>query len=188
MRSRYTIHAIVKYKIDLHSTNTQINKQYLQRIEYLYFISKIIIFRRAKDFVARKRFSIEYYYFYENHQTMWSIREFKKLRREVQRKRHIKIELCVGFSVLRLFQVVHDEQNRRNTLPFAWHEWWMNEWMRVRVVVRTLKMKISRHRVADCVKNLHQKACRTCSTNFSSFNHFVEVSWSLPTSYLRHGL
>ena len=47
MRSRYTIHAIVKYKIDLPSTNTQINKQYLQRLEYLYFISKIIIFGRA---------------------------------------------------------------------------------------------------------------------------------------------
>ena len=71
MRSRYTIHAIVKYKIDLHSTNTQINKQYLQRIEYLYFISKIIILGRAKDFVARsKRSSIEYNYCYENHQTM----------------------------------------------------------------------------------------------------------------------
>ena len=71
MRSRYTIHGIVKYKIDLHSTNTQINKQYLQRIEYLYFISKIMIFGRAKDFVARsKRFSIEYNYCYENHQTM----------------------------------------------------------------------------------------------------------------------
>ena len=31
----------------------------------------------------------------------------------------------------------------------------------VRVVVRTSNMKISRHRLADYVKTMHQKACRT---------------------------
>ena len=36
--------------------------------------------------------------------------------------------------------------------------------LRARVVVRTLNMKISRRRLADFVKTLHQKACRTCST------------------------
>ena len=35
------------------------------------------------------------------------IREFKKLRRLLQRKRDIKIELCVTVSVSRLVQVGH---------------------------------------------------------------------------------
>jgi len=33
--------------------------------------------------------------------------------------------------------------------------------LQVRVVVRTSNMKISRRRLADCVKKLNQKACRT---------------------------
>ena len=36
--------------------------------------------------------------------------------------------------------------------------------LRARVVVRTSNMKISRRRLADYDKTLHQKACRTCST------------------------
>ena len=36
--------------------------------------------------------------------------------------------------------------------------------LRARVVVRTSNMKISRRHLADYVKKLHQKACRTCST------------------------
>ena len=36
--------------------------------------------------------------------------------------------------------------------------------LRARVVVRTSNMKISRRRLADNVKTLQQKACRTCST------------------------
>ena len=51
------------------------------------------------------------------------IREFKKLRRQLQRKRHIKIELCVKLSLLRLFRVDHVVQNRRTALSLAWHEW-----------------------------------------------------------------
>ena len=50
-------------------------------------------------------------------------REVKKLRRLLQRKRHIKIELCVKLSVLRWFQFGHDVQKRRRALSFAWHEW-----------------------------------------------------------------
>ena len=50
-------------------------------------------------------------------------REFKKLRRQLQRKRHIKIELCVNLSLLRLFHVHHDVQNRRTALSLAWYEW-----------------------------------------------------------------
>ena len=47
------------------------------------------------------------------------IREFKKPRRLLKRKRHFKIELCVGLSVLRLFHVGHDVQNRRSTLSLV---------------------------------------------------------------------
>ena len=36
--------------------------------------------------------------------------------------------------------------------------------LRARVVVNTSNVKISRCRLADYVKTLHQKACRTCST------------------------
>ena len=47
-------------------------------------------------------------------------REFKKLRRQLQRKRHNKIELCVKLSLLRLFHVDHFVQNRRTALSLAW--------------------------------------------------------------------
>ena len=50
------------------------------------------------------------------------IREFKKLRRQLQRKPHIKIELCVKLSLLRLFYVDHVVQNRRTALSLAWYE------------------------------------------------------------------
>ena len=50
-------------------------------------------------------------------------REFKKLRRQLQRKRHIKTELCVNLSLLRLFHVDHVVQNRRTALSLAWYEW-----------------------------------------------------------------
>ena len=50
-------------------------------------------------------------------------REFKKLRRQLQRKRHNKIELCVKLSLLRLFHVDHIVQSRRTALSLAWYEW-----------------------------------------------------------------
>ena len=50
-------------------------------------------------------------------------RELKKLRRQLQGKRLIKIELCVKLSLLRLFQVDHVVQNRRSALSLAWYEW-----------------------------------------------------------------
>ena len=46
-------------------------------------------------------------------------REFKKLRRQLQGKRHIKIELCVKLSLLRLFHVDHVVQNRRSALSLV---------------------------------------------------------------------
>ena len=51
------------------------------------------------------------------------IREFKKLRLQLKGKRHIKIELCVKFSLLRLFRVDQVVQNRRSALSLASHEW-----------------------------------------------------------------
>ena len=50
-------------------------------------------------------------------------KEFKKLRRELQRKRQVTIELCVRLSVLRLFHLGHVVQNRPSALLVAWHEW-----------------------------------------------------------------
>ena len=56
-------------------------------------------------------------------QVIQVIREFKKLRRQLQRKRRIKIELCVKLSLLRLFRVDHVLQNWRTALSLPWHEW-----------------------------------------------------------------
>ena len=50
--------------------------------------------------------------------------------------------------------------------------------LRASVVVLTSNMKISRRRLADYLKNLHQKACCTCSTIMSphSTNQIID-SW-----------
>ena len=54
---------------------------------------------------------------------IYEIRKFnKKLRRQLQRKRRIKIELCVKLSLLRLFHVYHVVQNTRIALSLAWYE------------------------------------------------------------------
>ena len=50
-------------------------------------------------------------------------REFKKLRRQLKRKRHIEIEFCVKLSLLRLFHVDHVVKDRRTALSLAWYEW-----------------------------------------------------------------
>ena len=92
------------------------------------------------------------------------IREFKKLRRQLQGKRHIKIELCVKLSLLLLFHVYHLVQNRWSALSLAWHLKKKDLRLRAPVVVRTSNMKISRRRLADYAKSLHQKASHTCST------------------------
>ena len=49
-------------------------------------------------------------------------RDFKKLRRQLQRKHHIKIELCVKLSLLRLFHVDRVVLNMRIALLLAWYE------------------------------------------------------------------
>ena len=52
-----------------------------------------------------------------------NFREFSKLRRLLQRKRHIETELCVKLSVLRLFHVGHVVQSKQSSLSLAWQEW-----------------------------------------------------------------
>ena len=48
-----------------------------------------------------------------------NIRELKKLRRQLQGQRLIKIELCFKLSLLRLFHVDHVVQNRGSALSLA---------------------------------------------------------------------
>ena len=98
-----------------------------------------------------------------------TIREFKKLRRQLQRKRHIKIELCVKLSLLRLFHVDYVVQNRRTALSLAWYEWFSckgKEW-KIYCCEFALSSEPQIWNFTSSfhyVKTLHQKACRTCST------------------------
>ena len=55
--------------------------------------------------------------------SLTTIRDLKKLRRQLQGQRLIKIELCVKLSLLRLFHVDDVVQNTRSALSLAWHKW-----------------------------------------------------------------
>ena len=93
-------------------------------------------------------------------------REFKKLQRQLQGKRHIKIELCVKLSLLRLFHVDHVIQNRRSALSLVWHVWFSckgEEW-KIYCCELQLSSEPQIWKFHVVVKTLHQKACRTCST------------------------
>ena len=75
------------------------------------------------------------------------------------------MELCIRMSVLGLFHVV---QNRQSTvfaclarMVFMQRQIMKNLLLQAHVVVRTSKMKISCCRLADFVKNFHQKAYTT---------------------------
>ena len=124
-------------------------------------------------------------------------RKFKKLRRLPRQNRRNQIQLCVKISVLRLFHVGYVVQNRWSALSLARHEWFScreQEWLkdllvRARVVVRTSNTKISLRHFADYVKNLQQKACRTCSTIIflHSTNKIIDF-WCCRYSYRHHFL
>ena len=89
-----------------------------------------------------------------------------KLRRQLRRKRHIKIELCVKLSPLRLFHVGHVVPNSRSALSLAWHEWFSykgEEW-KINCCELVLSSEPQIWTLEDYVKTLHQEACRTCST------------------------
>ena len=80
--------------------------------------------------------------------------EFTKLRRQLQRKRHIKIEFCVKSCAI--IPCWSRCTRRRSALSLAWHEWFY-------CCELALSSEISRRRLVDYVKTLHQKACCTCN-------------------------
>ena len=87
-----------------------------------------------------------------------SNREFKKLRRLLQRKRHFKIALCVRLSALRLFNrlVTLYKMGELHLLLLGtknFHAKAKDLLLRACVVVRTSKMKFSRRCLADNDKN-----------------------------------
>ena len=119
-------------------------------------------------------------------------REFKKLRRQVQGKRHNKIELCAKLSLLRLFHVDHVVQNRRSALSLAWHEWFHNERFttassRCR---HNLKYENFTSSFARLPQNIAPKSVLHVQHDYlSSFNQsnhwFVALSLTLPSSNLK---
>jgi len=92
-----------KNKLNLHICGIHLLNPYKTVVSHL----KSISINSARDFWSKNCMN----------------REFKKLRRQLQRKRHIKIELCVTLSLLRLSRVDHVVQNRWTALSLAWHEW-----------------------------------------------------------------
>ena len=119
-------------------------------------------------------------------------REFKKLRRQVQGKRHIEIKLCAKLSLLRLFHVDHVVQNRRSALSLAWHEWFHNE----RVTTASsrcrhnLKYENFTSSFARLRQNIAPKSVLHVQHDYlSSFNQsnqwFVGSSLTLPSSNLK---
>ena len=48
-------------------------------------------------------------------------REFKKLRRQLQRNLHNKVDLCVKLGLLQIFHVGRIVKNRRSVISLAWH-------------------------------------------------------------------
>ena len=98
-----------------------------------------------------------------------SLRQLKQ-RRQRQRKRHIKIELCVRLSALRLLHVVHvykiDEVCFHLIGTNGFHVKAENERFTAAgsCCRQKLKYENSRRHLADYVKKLHQKACHKCST------------------------
>ena len=123
--------------------------------------------------------------------------EFKKVRRLLQRKRYIKIELCL--SVGRFLHVGHVVRNRRSLLSLAWHEWSVSckggEWKIYRCgLALSSEPQIGNWNFTLSFGRLRQKIAtkrvpQVQQDYFSSFNQsnhwFVALSWSLRSSFLR---
>ena len=127
----------------------------------------------------------------------------KKLRRLLQLKRHLKIELCVRLSVLRWFHVGQVAQNSRSSLSPAWHEWfscqgreWKDYWCWLKHENFTSSFGRLRQKIAPTYK---KKSC-TCGTilkiaphvqhdyfsSCSESNHwFLALSLLFPSSFLK---
>ena len=126
------------------------------------------------------------------------IREFKKLRRLLQRKRHVNIELFVRLSAFTIIPCLSRYRKQvkctsvclvRMVFKFTWGQRMKNLLLRACVVVRTSNMKISRRPLADYVKTMHKKACRTCSTIIfpHSANQIIDL-WRCRGRCCRHFL
>ena len=87
-----------------------------------HIIRHVMNLEAVNTYEGKRMFNTTIYVFPRAHGNEFSNREFKKLRRQLQRKRHIKIELCVKLSLLRLFHVDHVVQNTRIALSLAWYE------------------------------------------------------------------
>ena len=93
-------------------------------------------------------------------------REFKKLRRLLQRKRHIKMEMFYDYSMF----VTLQETGEVHFCLFGTNGFYVkaeNEKLSLRacVMARTSNMKTSCRALADQLRHrLHKKTCRTCST------------------------
>ena len=124
-----------------------------------------------------------------------TIREFTKLRRQLQCKRHIKIDLCVKSSLLRLFHVGRVVQNRRSALSLAKHEWFSSKGREWKIYCCELALSSEPQLWKfPVVGRLHQKIAPKSVPHvqhdyFSSFNQlnhwFVALSLTLPSSSLK---
>ena len=87
-----------------------------------HIIRHVMNLEAVNTYEGKRMVNTTIYVFPRVHGNEFSNREFKKLRRQLQRKRHIEIELCVKLSLLRLFHVDHVVQNTRIALSLAWYE------------------------------------------------------------------
>ena len=118
--------------------------------------------------------------------------EFTKLRRRLQRKRHIKIEFCVKLSLMRLFHVSRVVQNRRSALSLAWHEWFSSkgrEW-KISAASSRCRQNIKYENFTSSGQNITPKSVPDVQNdNFFSFNQsnhwFVSLSLTLPSSNVK---
>ena len=96
-----------------------------------------------------------------------NLKEFKKLRQLLQRKRHFNMEFCVGLNVLRLSHVSHVVQNRRSAFRLAWRKWFSRKGKNESFTVagsrcrQNLKNENFTSSFGRPRQNLHQKACCT---------------------------
>ena len=119
-------------------------------------------------------------------------REFKNLRRLLQRKCHNKIELCVWLSGLRLFYVNNVAQNRRSVsfaclarMVFLQRHRLKGLLLRARVVVRQFPVVVWQ----TTSKHAPKSVPHVQHDYFSSFNQsnhsFVALSLPVLSSFLK---
>jgi len=127
------------------------------------------------------------------------IREFKKLRRQLKRKRDIKIKLYVKLSLSWLCHVGHLVQNRPSALLLAWQEWFScfhvkakNE--RFTAASSRCRQNLKYENFTSSFGRLRQNIAPNIVPHvqhdyFSSFNQsnhwFVAVLLTLPSSNLK---